>query len=69
MSRKFVIMVTVVLSVLAIPVAAMACCEYDAEKDAYVCGGGDSKDGAVTNGGCDGKRAVGSVEIDSSTKQ
>ena len=69
MSRKFVIMVTVVLSVLAIPVVAMACCEYDAEKDAYVCGGGDSKDGAVTNGGCGGKRAVEPVKTDFSTEQ
>ncbi len=69
MIRKFVIMATVALSVLAIPVAAMACCEYDAEKDAYVCGGGDLKDGTITNGGCGGKRAVEPVETDSSAEQ
>ena len=54
-SKAVVAAIVATLAVSSVPAAALACCEYDAEKDAYVCGGGGTKD-AATNGGC-GSRA------------
>ena len=52
-SKAVVAAIVAALAVSSVPVAALACCEYDAEKDAYVCGGG-TKDTA-TNGGCNSR--------------
>ncbi len=52
-SKKLVACIAAALVV--VPSSALACCEYDAEKDVYVCGGGGTK-GAMTNGGCGGSR-------------
>ena len=50
-SKAVVAAIVAALAVSSVPAAALACCEYDAEKDVYVCGGGGTRDTA-TNGGC-----------------
>ena len=63
MNKKIVAAIAASLMVSSIPVACLACCKYDAEKDAYVCGGGDVKDGTVTNGGgCGGEQVSNSAK-------
>lgn len=60
-SKKLVACIAAALVV--VPSSAMACCEYDAEKDAYVCGGGGTKD-TMTNGGCSSRRQTLRAEND-----
>ena len=65
-SKKIIAAIAAVLAISAVPCAALACCEYDAEKDAYVCGGNGAKDGntdAITNGGgCGGGGRIRSAD-------